>query len=125
MKILKSIAFVAGLALITMNTSAQERNNMTPEQMAQKQTNNIKEKISGITSDQETKILAVEQEAANAMQDARSSSNGDKDAMRSKMKPIRETRDAKLKAIFTTEQYTQYQAMEESHMGSHQGGRNQ
>jgi protein CpxP len=115
MKILKSVTCAAAMALIALNVSAQERGNMDPQQMAQKQTSQIKESVTGISPDQESKILAVEQDYAKSMQDARSSSNGDRDAMRSKMKPLRENRDEKIKAILTADQYTQYQKMEESH----------
>ena len=116
MKTLKSFALIAGLAFISFGTSAQEGGNkMTPQQMAQKQTDMIKQNVTGLTADQESKILAVEQDAATAMQDARNSSNGDRDAMRAKMKPIRENKDAKIKAILTADQYAQYQKMEEEH----------
>ncbi len=43
MKTLKSLALIAGLAAITFSAVAQEKNNMTPDQMAQKQTERIKQ----------------------------------------------------------------------------------
>ncbi|HXB11208.1 MAG TPA: hypothetical protein VNZ45_04425, partial [Bacteroidia bacterium] len=75
----------------------------------------IKKNVTGITSDQESKILAVEQEFAQGAQDARNSSNGDREAMKSKMQPLRASRDAKIKEILTAEQYAQFQTMEASH----------
>ncbi|MGP8217231.1 MAG: hypothetical protein ACLQQ4_16800 [Bacteroidia bacterium] len=124
MKILKSFVIIAGMALISFNVYAQERTPMDPQQMARKQTDNIKKNVTGITPDQESKILAVEQEFSQAMQDARNSSNGDREAMRSKMQPLKENRDAKIKGILTSDQYAQYQKMEESHQwgGGRRGG---
>jgi periplasmic protein CpxP/Spy len=123
MKIFKSLAIAAGLAFIAINVSAQDQGTkMDPQQMAQKMTASIKEKVTGITPDQESKILAAEQDFAKGMQDAHSSSNGDRDAMRAKMQPLKETRDAKIKTILTADQYTQYQKMEAAHQGGHKGG---
>jgi len=117
MKFIKSLTLIAGLALVVFNVSAQQRAPMD----AQTMTNNIKEKVTGITPDQESKILAANQEFVSGMQDARNSSNGDRDAMRSKMQPIREARDAKMKAILTADQYAQYQKMEQEHRGKRGG----
>ena len=122
MKTLKLATLVAGLAFIALNATAQEKVNMDPQQMAQKQTAQIKESVTGITADQESKILVVEQDFAKSVQDLRTSS--DRDEMRSKMKPLRESRDAKIKAILTADQYAQYEKMEESRQrnGAKRGG---
>ena len=126
MKILKSIALIGGLAFITANVSAQAQDGgkqqMDPQQRAQKMTDNIKQNVTGITPDQESKILAAEQTFTKGMQDAWSSSNGDHDAMKSKMQPLKDTRDAQIKSILTADQYTQYQKMEASHQGGHKSG---
>lgn len=125
MKILKTIVFVASLGIMTAKVSAQEQGHakMDPAQMAQRQTDRIKQNVTGITPDQESKILAAEKESAQSRQDAWASSNGDKDAARSKMQSIKEALDAKLKGILTADQYTQYQKMEAEQHG-HQGGHN-
>ena len=125
MKTLKLVTLAAGFAFVALNVSAQERGHMDPQQMAQKQTEQIKSSVTGITSDEESKILAVEQDFAKSAQDARTSSNGDREAMRSKMQPLRESRDAKIKGILTADQYAQYQKMEASHQqmgGAKKGG---
>src|SRR5580704_163339 len=106
MKTLKLATLAAGFAFVALNVSAQERTHMDPQQMAQKQTEQIKSSVTGITPDEESKILAVEQDFAKSAQDARTSSNGDREAMRSKMQPLRESRDAKIKGILTADQYT-------------------
>jgi hypothetical protein len=117
MKFLKSLAVIAGLALVTFNVSAQQRQPMD----AQTMTNNIKEKIAGITPDQESKILAANQEFVKGMQDARAGGDGDRDAMRAKMQPLREARDAKFKTILSADQYAQFQKMEADRMGKRGG----
>jgi hypothetical protein len=127
MKTLKSIAVIAGLAFITINLSAQggggNMGNMDPQQRAQKETANIKEHVTGITPDQESKISAVEQDFAKSAKDVWSSSNGDHDAMKSKMQPLKESRDAKIKGILSADQYAQYTKMQEAHqMGGRKGG---
>jgi len=124
MKPFKSLALLAGLALVTANVSAQaasDQGNPDPKNMAQKMTANVKQNVTGITPDQETKIEAAEEDFAKGMNDARSSSNGDHDAMRAKMQPLRDARDAKMKTILTADQYTQYQKAEAARSG-HRGG---
>ncbi len=114
MKTLKMLA-LATVCTVALGASAQEHQKMDPQQMAQKQTDNIKQHVSGITPDEESKILAIEQDFSKAAQDARTSSNGDRDAMKAKMEPLRQNRDAKIKAVLTVDQYTQYSQMEKDH----------
>jgi len=85
-------------------------------------TDKVKQNVTGISADQESKILAVEQDFLKAMQDARAASNGDHEAMKAKMQPAKESRDTKIKAILTADQYAQYQKAEEAHKGGHKGG---
>ncbi|HTB31314.1 MAG TPA: hypothetical protein VK808_04760 [Bacteroidia bacterium] len=115
MKIFKSLALVAGLAFITANVSAQEKGKMDPQQWAQKQTAQIKASVAGITPDQESKILAAEQSFATSMQAAKASSNGDRDAMRSKLEPARQDRDSKIKAVLNADQSAQYDKFVAAH----------
>jgi len=125
MKILKSLALIAGLAFATASVSAQSntadasKGQMDPQKMAQRQTDRIKQNVTGITAAQESQILAAEQEYSKSMQDAWTSSNGDKDVLKSKMQPAKEARDAKIKTILTADQYAQYEKMQSSHQGMH------
>jgi hypothetical protein len=121
MKTLKTLAFALA-ACLAISVSAQERGNMDPQQMAQKQTDNIKQHVTGVTSDQEAKILAIEQDFAKSAQDARTSANGDREAMRAKMQPLRQDRDAKIKAVLSDAQYTEYTQMEKEHQGGGKKG---
>jgi|HubBroStandDraft_2_1064218.scaffolds.fasta_scaffold522421_2 Spy/CpxP family protein refolding chaperone len=137
MKILKTLSVAAVLAFTAANVSAQAQNasqppaqptpqapvKMDPQMMGQKMTERVKQNVTGITPDQESKILAAETEYAKGMQDARTSSNGDRDAMRSKMEPLRQTRDSKIKAVLTPDQQAQYDKVSPQHpMGAPKGG---
>jgi periplasmic protein CpxP/Spy len=124
MKTLKSLALIAGLAFTTtvhLSAQATEQASQDPQKMAQKMTAALKQNVTGITPDQETKIVAVETDYAKGMIDSRNSTGDDHDAMRTKMQPFREARDAKLKTILTDDQYAQYQKAEAARSG-HRGG---
>jgi hypothetical protein len=110
MKIAKSFAIVAGLALIGFCASAQT---MDPQQEAQKETAEIKTNVTGITPDEESKILGVEQEYSKSMQDAHKTIT-DKDAMKTQCKQLCNSRDAKIKAILTSDQNKQYLKVEKA-----------
>jgi hypothetical protein len=129
MKIFKSLALVAGMTFVTANISAQapttapaqgQHGTPNPDQMAQKATANIKTNVTGITPDQESKILAANTDFAKGMIAARQSNNGDRDAMHTQMQTLKDSRDAKMKTILTADQYAQYQKMAPMHQG---GGR--
>jgi hypothetical protein len=113
-EILKSLTLLVGLACIAMNASAQTKSTMTSEQMAQKETDKVKMNVTGVTSDQESKIWVVEEKHSKACEEAKTAANGDKDAFKSKKKQLCETRDEKMKAILTTNQYVQYAKMEKA-----------
>ncbi len=134
MKIFKSLALVAGMAFVTAHISAQApaaappapvqgvHGAPDPDQMAQRQTAQVKQNVTGITSDQESQILAANQDYAKGVVAARSNNNGDKSAIHSQIQSLREARDAKYKTILTADQYAQYQKAEAAHMGGHKGG---
>lgn len=122
MKTLKICTAILSAVLLSVHLPAQQKGGMMdPQQMTAK----VKEAVTGITPDQESKILAAEQEFVKGAQDARSSSGGDRDAMRSKIQPLREARDSKIKGILNESQYAQYQKMEEAHQmgGGRSGGK--
>jgi hypothetical protein len=110
MKIAKSLAIVAGLAIGGLNASAQT---MGPQQTAQKETAEIKTNVTGITTSEERQILAVEKDHAKSMQDAQSTIT-DKVAMKTQKKQLCDSRDAKIKAILTADQFKQYLKVEKS-----------
>jgi len=112
MKILQTLAVLGGLAFIT---SASAQTYTKDEQaMAQKKTNEVKRNVTGLTSNQESKVLMVEQEHAKACADAKTAASGNKDTYKSKKKELCDNRDAKLKAILTASQYAQYEKTEKA-----------
>ena len=118
MKPFKAISLLV-LGMASVSAFAQ-RGNMDPNQMAQRQTDTIKKYVGSITSDEEAKILTIEQNFAKSAQEARSSSDGDRDAMRTKMEALRKDRDDKIEAVLTADQYTQYTKMPKEHRGGGQ-----
>ena len=110
MKIVKSLALLAGLVIVGLNVSAQT---MDPEQTAQKETAAIKTNVTGITPNEASQILAVERDHANSIHDAKSTIT-DKDAMKTQKKQLCDSRDAKIKAILTADQFKQYLKMEKA-----------
>lgn len=108
-KTLKSLALLAGMSFIGYAVSAQA---VDPKESAQKETARIKTNVQGITTDEESRILAVEQDYANSIEGVRTyTGSDDKDGMR---KELRNTRDSKIKAILTSDQYAQYVTMEKN-----------
>ncbi len=107
MKTLKSLA-IAGIVLMAFHVSAQETNKVVDVNWPQKQTAQIKANLKGVTSEQEGKILAIEQEFTKTVQAELNKSDEDSDSFKNKLPELRKERDAKLQAVFTPEQYTQY-----------------
>src|SRR5580693_6536075 len=104
MKILKSLAIATGLAIGGLNVSAQTAD---PEQTAKIETAEIKTNVTGITPNEESQILSVETEYAKSMRDAQGTIT-DKEAMKTQSKQLYNSRDTKIKAILTADQYKQY-----------------
>jgi hypothetical protein len=107
MKTLKSLAF-AGMVLMAFQVSAQEKSKVVDANWPQKQTEQIKANIKGITSEQESKILTIEQDFTKAVQEELNKSDADSYSVQHKLPELRKERDAKLQAILTADQYTQY-----------------
>jgi hypothetical protein len=106
MKILKSVLSL-GLAFIALNVSATKKSDVDVQKFAELQTSNIMSNVKNVTSDQESKILVIEQQSDNALLEARNSE--DSDALRSR---IRQDRDEKIRTILNSDQFVQYQKME-------------
>lgn len=103
MRILKALIF-AGLISITAGVAAQ---GSVPQQSntPQLRTNYIKQHISDITSDQESKILSIEQNCSTAIQ---STTN-----YRAKDSLFRST-DLQIKTVLTPGQYIQYEKIKKN-----------
>jgi len=123
MKTLNSFMLLAGIVFITAHataqapaatTNAQNKNGSDANAMAQQLTESVKRTVTGITPDEESKILAAEQDYSKGIIDVRNTNPGagsqsDKMASYNKVMALAQTRDTQLKSILTADQYTQYQ----------------
>ena len=64
-----------------------------------------------LTDDQTAKITTILKTQQTKMDSVRTAANGDRDAMRSGMTPIRKSSNDQIKAILTPDQATAYQKM--------------
>ncbi len=124
---MKKIGFLL-IALImgTMVGTAQNWQNSTPEEMAKRQTDQIKEKC-GLDKAQEKKVYDLQLESSKKMAKMRDEmqGGGDRDAMRDKMAKMRDEQNKEMKKILTADQYTKYEKyLEERRAARQQGGGN-
>lgn len=85
---------------------AQGRQMRSPEDRAKELQTQLK-----LSDDQTTKITAIYKAQAAKMDSVRTAANGDRDAMRSAMGPIRTATTAQVKAILTPDQATAWEKM--------------
>src|ERR1700742_4753825 len=90
---------------------------MSPEDRAKQMQTQLK-----LTDDQTAKITAVLKTQATKMDSVRTAANGDRDAMRSAMGPIRTATTTQIKAILTPDQAAAYQKMMDEMRARMQGG---
>ncbi|HPE75203.1 MAG TPA: hypothetical protein PLC80_03905 [Draconibacterium sp.] len=123
---MKKIGFLL-IALImgTLVGTAQNWQNATPEEMAKRQTDQIKEKC-GLDKAQEKKVYDLSLESSKKMAKMREEmQGGDRDSMRDKMAKMREDQNKEMKKILTAEQYVKYEKyLEERRAARQQGGGN-
>ena len=81
---------------------------MSPEDRAKQMQTQLK-----LTDDQTAKITVILQAQATKMDSVRTAANGDRDAMRAGMMPIRTASNNQIKAILTPDQATAYQKMQD------------
>lgn len=101
-KLLLVCAFVIGVSAVSL---AQGGGRRTPKE----QTDQLKEKVAGITDDQAAKITAVYTEIAKKRDSIRTAANGDMQAMMGAMMKMQPVNDAKIKAVLTADQAKEYQ----------------
>ena len=98
------------LLIFTINVFAQQgggqgRGNMDPKEIAERQTNQMKETLN-LTAEQLPKIEALNLKYAEKMKAARDEAAGDRESMRSTMRAMMQEKDVPLKEILTAEQWT-------------------
>jgi hypothetical protein len=108
MKTQKSLVVAAGLLIGGLNVSAE---NMKPEQVALKETREMKTYVIGIKPEQESKILAVERDYAKSVQVAHRTVN-DEVVLSNEEKKLWNTRHEQIKAILTADQFKEYTKVE-------------
>ena len=112
-KILLMCCVLLGLTTICR---AQGGGRMSPEDRAKQMQTQLK-----LTDDQTAKITAVLKVQATKMDSVRTAANGDRDAMRAAMGPIRTATSTQIKAILTPDQATAYQKMLDEQRARMQG----
>ena len=113
-KILLICCFFVG---ITAASHAQGGMRMSPEDRAKQMQTSLK-----LSDDQTAKITAILKTQATKMDSVRTAANGDRDAMRAGMMPIRRASNEQIKAILTPDQAVAYQKMLDEMRARMQGG---
>ncbi|MDB5018866.1 MAG: hypothetical protein JWQ84_3698 [Mucilaginibacter sp.] len=90
---------------------------MSPEDRAKQMQTTLK-----LSDEQTTKLTAILKVQAVKMDSIRTAANGDRDAMRAGMTPIRTSTNDKIKAILTPDQAAAYQKMLDDMRARMQGG---
>jgi len=124
-KLILSLIAILTITL-TMEAQRQQRGNMgTPEEMAKKQTERMKEDLS-LNEDQITKVSAINLKYNKKFKEMRKNASGDRTAMREAMMTVRKERNAEMKKVLTEEQYEKMLAKEKEMMKQRKGqGRGQ
>ncbi len=117
------------IAILTISFSIdaqrQQRGNMgTPEEMAKKQTERMKEDLA-LNADQEVKVGEINLKFINKQKDLRKNASSDRTAMREAMKTVRNERKAEMKKVLTEEQYKKMLAKDKEMMQKRKQGRGQ
>ena len=98
------------------------RGNMNPEEMAQRQVDQMKELL-GLNDEQAKQIYDLSLEnslAQQKMREGMQDGGGNFEGMREQMQKSREEQDQKIKAVLSAEQWVKYQAYQEE-MNSRRG----
>jgi len=113
------------MLLGTIVSMGQNWQNSTPEEMAQRQTDQIKEKC-GIDKAQEKKVYDLSLKSGKEMAKLREEmqgGGGPTDEMRAKMTKIREEQTKEMKKILSADQFVKYEKyLEERRAARQQGG---
>jgi periplasmic protein CpxP/Spy len=117
--------FMIAMIMGAMVSFGQNWQNSTPEEMAKRQTDQIKEKC-GIDKDQEKKVYDLSLKSSKEMAKMREGmqGGGDRDAMREKMTKMRDEQNKEMKKILTADQYVKYEKYLEERRAARQGGGN-
>ncbi|MDB5158950.1 MAG: hypothetical protein JWR50_3657 [Mucilaginibacter sp.] len=101
-KLVLVCAFVIGISAVNL---AQGGGRRTPKE----QTDQLKEKVTGVTDDQTTKITAIYTEAGKKRDSLMTAANGDRSAMMAGYMKLTPAINAKIKAVLTEAQGKEFQ----------------
>ena len=105
-KIMLICMFLLGITAVTRAQGGGQR--MSPADRAKQMQTALK-----LSDDQTAKITAILQTQSTKMDSVRTAANGDRDAMRTGMMPIRTNAMGQIKAILTPDQLAAYQKMQD------------
>lgn len=114
-KIMLMCCFLLGITAVTRAQGGGQR--MSPADRAKQMQTQLK-----LTDDQTAKITAILQTQQTKMDSVRTAANGDRDAMRAGMGPIRTSITAQIKAVLTPDQAAAYQKMMDEQRARMQNG---
>ena len=112
MKTPKSLVLLIALSSIAMDGFTQQKKLTDTEQMAEDQTDQVKKNVDKVTAEQASKILTIELKFASSLQDVRNKNKSDTVTINKKAMKLGKIRDAKIKAVLTDMQFSQYLDME-------------
>lgn len=111
MKIITTVA-ISAFACVAMQVSAQQSADF--QKMAQIQAYQVNSTVKGLTTDQKSRVLSIEQNFTLAMVNARNSSDGNDEVMHTLSHQLHLDRDNRMKSVMSSSQYAQYQKMLEA-----------
>ncbi|MEM1322419.1 MAG: DUF4890 domain-containing protein [Bacteroidota bacterium] len=122
-KSIKILAVIAFVFTLSFAASAQRGGrSIDPEQMAEKETTQMVEKLS-LDAQQTADVKAINLAYANKMKEAREANKGDRAAMKEVRKTINQARSTELKEILTAEQFQAYEEMQANRRKGKKKGR--
>jgi periplasmic protein CpxP/Spy len=105
-KFLLMCCILLGFAAVSRAQGGGQR--MSPDDRAKQLQTALK-----LTDDQTAKVTAIYKTQASKMDSIRTAANGDRDAMRSAMMPLRQATSTQIMAILTPDQQTAYKKLQD------------
>jgi protein CpxP len=112
MKNLKSLAIVALFAGSSLISFGQEKEVKTPEQRAEKKTEILTKKLD-LNANQQTKVAEMNLKTAKEVDAIKSNQNLSKEEKKNAVKQLRETKQAELRGVLSSDQQQKFDKMKE------------
>jgi protein CpxP len=127
---MKKTLFFAGFSILLFffispsfaQQGGGDRRNMDPKEMAERQTNQMKESLK-LSAEQIPKVEALNLQYAEKIKVARDEAGDDRESMRSTMMEMMKEKDVEMKKILTAEQWTKFEADRKERMQNRGRGR--